>query len=219
MHARPAKKLHASRSVAFIQQKVQVDAHLGDGDALDEVDREEVGLWAIRLPEVARGGREKRLDTAGWFASAHGPRSEAGDLAEPVTAGIVVCSRRRVNKRRLLLEAELQRRELVVLGSRDMGSSSVTESGSTSSTISCSVFGSMVEGPLGETGRLDMLLNILGLRMKSPLNTVRLLASVSAINMTRSYRNLINLLTAGRSNQDFSINYIEGLAECPSHRR
>jgi hypothetical protein len=47
-HAR--EELNFGRRVRFVGLKVKVDADEGDGDQLEEVEGEEVGLWTIGLP-------------------------------------------------------------------------------------------------------------------------------------------------------------------------
>ena len=73
IHARPAPKLHPRGRVALVEREVQIDAHLDDADQLEEVDRQEVRLGPVGLPELARVEAAEGVDAAGGFVRRDGP--------------------------------------------------------------------------------------------------------------------------------------------------
>lgn len=73
VEASAGPELHAGRCVTLIVLKVEEDANMGDGDLLEEVHGEQVGLRAVALPEERGGWVAEGSNTAARFAGANGP--------------------------------------------------------------------------------------------------------------------------------------------------
>lgn len=84
--ARP--NLQPRGRVTLVELVVEVETQVGDGDALEEVDGEDVRLRAVGLPEAAGGGGAQGEDAAAGFVGGDGPGGEGGDFAE-VRVGVV----------------------------------------------------------------------------------------------------------------------------------
>lgn len=82
MHPRPTPKRHPCRRIALIKRKVQIDPHLHDAHPAVEMHGQQMGLRAVGLPEVVRGGGEEGGDAAGGLRGGDLPGGEGGDFAE-----------------------------------------------------------------------------------------------------------------------------------------
>ena len=72
----------AGGRVALVELEVEVHAQADDADALEEVQREQVRLRAVRLPELVHRRRLQRRHPAPRLVRADGPAGERGDLAQ-----------------------------------------------------------------------------------------------------------------------------------------
>jgi hypothetical protein len=75
-------ELHAGRCVTLVVFKVEEDADVGDGDLLEEVHGEEVGLRTVTLPEERGRWVAEGSNTAAGLAGADGPGGQRRDLLQ-----------------------------------------------------------------------------------------------------------------------------------------